>query len=227
VSTDEPPDTEEESGLASYSDSKNVFGVEVSEVEPIGTILTVLAIPLTLIFSVSYITNRSLMSGIFAVVGIVAVVFLLHFRVSERRAMGFNQKMEDLAESETQKSDDSTKSVCRECHSEISSDVKRCPNCGWKPKKRGGLWWGTTALMSLNPIGLVMGAKGASDNYKASKGVSKEVQSADTDDTEEEIELPSESDPTDTLERLNELRNQGAITEAEYEAKKQELLDRI
>lgn len=155
------------------------------------------------------------------------MVFLLHFRVSERRAMEFNQNMEDMAESETQDSDDSTKSVCRECHSEISSDVKRCPNCGWKPKKRGGLWWGTTAVMSLNPIGWAMGAKGASDNLKASKGVSKEVSANETGETEEELGVAPESDPTDTLERLNELRNQDAITEAEYEAKKEKLLDRI
>jgi len=123
-----------------------------------------------------------------------------------------------------------TKAICRECHEEISPHVERCPNCGWKPKKRGGLWWGTTAAMSLNPIGWVMGAKGASDNYKASKGVSKEVPAGETNDrgeSEENVEVSSEADPTDTIERLNKLRKQGAITEAEFEEKKTELLDRI
>jgi hypothetical protein len=84
--------------------------------------------------------------------------------------------------------------------------------------------------MSLNPIGWVLGAKGASDNYKASKGVSKEVSAEETDDSEESdvnVEVSSEADPTDTLERLNELHEQGAITEAEFEEKKKELLDRI
>lgn len=232
MSIDESPDAEEESGsLAKYSESKNLFGVEMSKVEPVGTILTVMTIPITLVFAVIFITSRSFMSGIFATVGIVCVVFLLHFRVSERRAMAFNKDVSKEYKKgikETQDTEKSpTRAICRECHSEISPDVKRCPECGWKPKKRGGLWWGTTAVLGLSPIGWALGAKGASDHYKASKGVSKEVSRDEADDEEEVVEVPSESDPTDTLERLNELRNQGAITEAEYEAKKKELLDRI
>lgn len=84
--------------------------------------------------------------------------------------------------------------------------------------------------MSLNPIGWLMGAKGASDNYKASKGVSKEVPTEETEDPVESdvnVAESSEADPTDTLERLNELHEQGAITEAEFVEKKEELLDRI
>lgn len=72
-----------------------------------------------------------------------------------------------------------------------------------------------------------MGVKGASDNIKASKGVAKEVPLEETDRSNEENQLFSTTDPTDTLERLSKLRDQGAITEAEFEEKKKELLDRI
>jgi len=235
VSSNESPDTETQSpSLAKYSDSKNVFGVEMSKAEPAGTILTAISIPVTIVFSLSFISTRSFMSGVVAVFGIVAVTCLLHFRVSERRAMEFNKNVTEEYRKGVEETQDSksqpTKAICRECHAEISPGVKRCPNCGWKPTKRGGLWWGATAVTSLTPIGWALGAKGASDNYKASKGVSKEVRAEETDDSAEsevDVEVSSEANPTDTLERLSELQEQGAITEAEFEEKKKELLDRI
>lgn len=115
--------------------------------------------------------------------------------------------------------DDELQKVCRECKSKVTKDVQKCPHCGWKPKKRGGLWWGTTAVMSLNPIGWAMGAKGASDAHKASKGVWEETE---IHDKEQDSRL---EDPIVALERLKELLDREVITKDEFEAKKSELLD--
>lgn len=116
--------------------------------------------------------------------------------------------------------------VCRECHEEVSPDIKRCPNCGWKPKKKGGLWWGATALMSLNPIGWAMGAKGASDGIKAGKGVAKKVNKTEKTPDSETREDNSKP-PTEKLDELGELREKDVITEEEFEEKKKELLNQI
>ncbi|MFC7027256.1 SHOCT domain-containing protein [Halomicroarcula sp. GCM10025324] len=216
-----------------YSEMENVAGVDLENARPIGILGLILTVPLTFYLLVFGLIELNL--GLIAFAGIPAIGMGLSYMysVSEKRWMDSwimtagadAEELEHAGEGST--TEDNVKSICRECRTEISPNVKRCPNCGWKPKKRGGLWWGTTAVMSLNPIGWAMGAKGASDNIKASKGVSKEVPANETDGTEEEVEVSSESDPTDTLERLNELRNQGAITEAEFERKKKELLDRI
>lgn len=137
---------------------------------------------------------------------------------------GYQQSLEELEESKENK--ENTIKVCRECRQEISGNVKRCPHCGWKPKKRGGLWWGTTAVMSLNPIGWAMAAKGAKDNHKASKGVWEETTAPKKSDSSKE-EVPSETDPLDKLERLNKLKDSGAIDEEEFEEKKEELLKQV
>lgn len=212
------------------SETENVVGVEMQKARPIGILGGIITVPLTLYLVFIGFTNFSF--GVFVLAWLTAIGAGLSmiFGTTEKRCLrltGVNREDDTDYTERHDIPENPSKSICRECHEEISANVKRCPHCGWKPKKRGGLWWGTTAVMSLNPIGWVMGAKGASDNYKASKGVSKEVPSSETDDTEQKIEIPSESDPTDSLKRLNELRNQGAITEAEYEAKKKELLDRI
>lgn len=224
--------TEEEQNDSSggRSETKNVAGVELEKARPIGILGLVITIPLTLYLALFGLIELNFGMIILAWFPAIGIGLSAMYSMSEKRWMGLSimSSPSELARNtQEDDSDNSTKSVCRECHEEISPGVKRCPNCGWKPKKRGGLWWGTTAVMSLNPIGWALGAKGASDNLKASKGVSKEVPKTETDDTEEEVELSSETDPTDTLERLNELRNQGAITESEFEAKKEELLDRI
>lgn len=137
---------------------------------------------------------------------------------------GYQQSLEELEESKKNK-ENMTK-VCRECRQEVSRNVKRCPHCGWKPKKRGGLWWGTTAVMSLNPIGWAMAAKGAKDNHKASKGVWEETAAPEKSDSPKE-ETSSETDPIDKLERLSKLKESGAINEGEFEKKKEELLKQV
>lgn len=136
------------------------------------------------------------------------------------------QIMEDSKNQESG-STDQTAHICRECHEEISPDVERCPHCGWKPKKRGGLWWGTTALMSFNPIGWVMGAKGASDSYKASKGVAKEAAVTPDESPGKTEEQTAKRDPAERLERLSKLKEDGIITEDDFEEKKEELLEEM
>jgi hypothetical protein len=225
VSTEESQDNSN----GGRSETENVAGVKLEKARPFGILGLVITIPATLYLALFGLLELNFGMIILAWLPAVGIGLSAMYSMSEKRWMGLSimSSPSELARNRQKNESDETKSVCRECHEPISPDVKRCPNCGWKPKKRGGLWWGTTAVMSLNPIGWVMGAKGASDNLKASKGVSKEISANETGDTEEEIEVPSESDPTDTLERLNELRNQDAITEAEYESKKEELLDRI
>jgi len=115
--------------------------------------------------------------------------------------------------------------VCRECHEEVSSDVKRCPHCGWKPEKKGGLWWGITALMSLNPIGWIMGAEGASDSIGAAKGVAKKVDKSEVSD--DGTEKDGSKTPTEKLKELDELKENDVITEEEFETKKEELLEQL
>ena len=212
------------------SETKNVVGVDMRKARPIGILGGIITVPVTLYLLFTGLTDFSLGVFLLSWVSAIGVGLSMIYGTTEKRCLQITGVNRDDDTDYTERHDipdEPTKSICRECHEEISSSVNRCPNCGWKPKKRGGLWWGTTAVMSLNPIGWVMGAKGASDNLKASKGVSKEVSANETREAQEEIEIPPESDRTDTLERLNELRNQGAITEAEFEAKKEELLDRI
>lgn len=214
--------------LEGFSDSKNVLGVEMSKAKPIGLVLTVISVPLAILFSITFISGPSFAFLILVSLSWMFAAFSLYFRVSERRAMRFHKQLQKMAdESQQNSSDSSVKSVCRECHEEVSPDVKRCPNCGWKPKKRGGLWWGTTAVTSLTPIGWALGAKGASDNYKAAKGVSKEVQAKNEKPSEEAEIQSSKRDLTETLERLNELKERGVITEDEFEEKKKEILEEI
>lgn len=122
--------------------------------------------------------------------------------------------------------DEESRYICRECKEEVAPDVERCPNCGWKPKKRGGIWWGTTALTSLSPIGWIMGAKGAKDNLKASKGVAKRLE-GDRLDSAPQIEGNPDEDITRRLKRIEELHEEGLITDSEYEEKRSEILDGI
>lgn len=214
-----------------------MLGTEVERAKKIGNISLLIWVPITLYFTFGLFTDSSIISKLVLFpLGWMGVVFLLYYRVSEQRVMEYHsnlrsefeegkQEVQSVEENSTQRKP--TKLVCRECNQEIPTEAKRCPHCGWKPKKRGGLWWATTAAMSLNPIGWAMGAKGASDKYKASKGVSKEVPAPGHDKADETPSNSTENDPTDTLERLNELKEQGVITESEFEEKKTELLDQI
>jgi len=137
---------------------------------------------------------------------------------------GYEPEREDVLKHMNENADeDNSVYVCRECHEEISPDVQRCPNCGWKPEKKGGLWWGTTALMSFNPIGWAMGAKGVSDSAKASKGVAKKVNKTE-EATDDETTEGNAKTPTEKLDELGSLREKGIITEEEFEKKKKEIL---
>lgn len=113
--------------------------------------------------------------------------------------------------------------VCRECREEVSKSVKRCPHCGWKPKKRSGTWFGGSILLGLSPIGWLMGADALSKEVNAANGVWEEVERGE----EDEVEQTTEEDYIETLEQLKELADEGVITEEEFEAKKSEMLDRI
>ncbi|MFC7203419.1 SHOCT domain-containing protein [Haloferax namakaokahaiae] len=214
--------------LEEYSDSKNAFGVEKSIANPVGLVLLVFSVPLALFFSITLVTSPSMEHLITLPLSYAFVMFSILFRYTERDMMEYNKNSQEMADEDQQNtSRGSMVSVCRECHEEVSPNVKRCPNCGWKPKKRGGLWWGATAVTILSPIGWALGAKGASDNYKASKGVAKKVQVENEDQQMETDQQYPKGDPTETLIRLNELKNEGVITQDEFEEKKIELLNKI
>ena len=223
--------------LKQYSKTKNIFGVKISKAKPVGTALAAILTVITLYSGYSLFNSPTVWSFFGLYLGILSIGLVLYLRVSERWAKKFNQDIKDVYNdavgntnynSENYSSPRKT-SICRECRSNVSPDVDRCPECGWKPKKRGGLWWGATAVMFFNPIGWALAAKGASDNRKASKGVTKEIETEHTEQPQNEEKLSSDANDNlpDTLERLNELKTQGAITEAEFEEKKKELLDRI
>jgi DNA-directed RNA polymerase subunit M/transcription elongation factor TFIIS len=116
--------------------------------------------------------------------------------------------------------------ICRECHKEVSPDVQRCPECGYKPEKKGILWKLVTVVMIFNPIGWAMGAKSASDGIKSAKGVTKTVnkkgQSSDSETGEDNSKTLTEK-----IHELRELREKGLITESEFNNKKEELLEEL
>lgn len=118
---------------------------------------------------------------------------------------------------------DNTKLVCKECHGNIEPDAERCPHCGFAPKDKGhgALWHGTALATSFSPIGVAMMAKGVADEEKASNPIGKQVATQDDNSTQQ-----NES-TIDTLERLNTLKENGAITEQEFEETKRELLEQL
>lgn len=212
--------------------SKNIFGVGLSKGKPIGIVGTGIFCFLTIYLGYSLVTQFNLGALILTFVVAIATGLSVMFSMSEKRWLeleGANRGYDsDYNERHNNSmSPTQTKSVCRECNSEIPTRADRCPHCGWKPEKKGGLWWGATTLLSPTIIGWGMAAKGASDKHKASKGVSKQVPVSEEEEIEETVSDSPEKDPTDTLERLNELKEQGIITEGEFEEKKTELLDQI
>jgi|GEM_PF-3133765 len=228
-------DSSSESGrsdaqIEDLSKTKNPYGIEMKKARPLGVVFSLISGMLFIGTLSTFLSGLSVFHILF-----VPFVFILFgtsvkFTMSERESGQFKKLVQGMGLGlENHRSDHSagpTKSICRECREEISPDVKRCPHCGWKPKKRGGLWWGATALMSFNPIGWALGAKGASDNWKASKGVAEETADSPDKIPSEKTE-GTENTPTEKLERINKLRQEGVISEEEFEAKKKELLEQI
>lgn len=208
------------------SESENPYGIDISRARPIGGVLSILTGVLFFWSFISLISTFDLYK-----IFLIPITFILFgtsvkFTMTEVESGRFKNFVLDSGMDHQDSDAGPTKSVCRECKEEISPEVKRCPHCGWKPKKRGGLWWGTTAVMAFNPIGWALGAKGASDNLKASKGVSEETSiSSETASTNTREE--TETAPTEKLERIDELKEEGVISEEEFEAKKEELLKQI
>lgn len=112
--------------------------------------------------------------------------------------------------------------VCRECREIVSKDAKRCSHCGFKPKKRGGLWYTSSILLGWTPIGAIMGYDALTREATAGR-VWEQVE---RDEDGESGEL-SENDHTETLEQLKHLCEKGVITEQEFEEKKREILERL
>lgn len=223
-----------------YSDSKSVFGVEMSGEEylwfSVGCGSFLFGIFLMVYSAVTSFPNGVGLGLLIAVSAAIGVESNLEDETTEdldekliRWAESFDEKSQEWAEKQEQdQSDGPTKSICRECHEEVSPGVNRCPNCGWKPNERGWVWGLATGAMILNPIGWVMGAKGAQDNHKAKKGVTKEVHEDQVPQGGGSQQEPTqEVNPTDSLKRLHDLKEQGVITEREFEEKKGELLEQI
>jgi hypothetical protein len=215
--------------IADLSELKNPYGVEMTKARPLGVIFSLISGLLFFGVLSSFTSGVSVFQILLVPLAFILFGASIKFTMTERESGRFKifvQKMgEGLEDYQSEQSTGPTKSICRECREEISPDVKRCPHCGWKPKKRGGLWWGTTALMSFNPIGWALGAKGASDNWKASKGVAEETTVSSGESRSEDPQ--GAETPTEKLERMNKLRKEGAISEEEFEAKKEELLKQI
>lgn len=218
--------------------SKNIFGVKLSKGRPIGIAGIGVFGLLTVYFGYILFTQLSFVATVLTLVSAIGTGISVMFGMSKDRWLKLEgaNKDYDLDYNKRHKNSSTsseTEAICRECQSKIPKGAVRCPNCGWKPEKKSKLWWGASAWLSLTPlfpVGWAMGAKGASDKHKASKGVSKEVPSGGTEEKEnskEDAPESSEVEPTDALEKLNELKNQGVITETEFEEKKKELLDRI
>ena len=228
---DSSKDRDIDTKVADLSESKNPYGVGMKKARPVGLVIAIIT-GIAFFNTVSYSLSWGLSLARIVLLWVIFVLFgtSVKFAMSEKESGKFKIWVQQLGGGlDSYQPDHSmgpTKSVCRECREEISPDVKRCPHCGWKPKKRGGLWWGATALMSFNPIGWAMGAKGASDNIKASKGVTEET-TVSSDEAPTEDTARVEETPTEKLERLNELRKEDVISEEEFEAKKKELLEQI
>jgi RNA polymerase subunit RPABC4/transcription elongation factor Spt4 len=215
------------------SESKNPYGVEIRKARLIGVFSTAI-FAIAFMMTLSSLISDPSIPGIF----LLTITFLLtgtsvKFSLSEKESgkintqvLQFGENVDSFESYQPNQSTGVTKSVCRECREKISADVKRCPHCGWKPQKRGWLWWGITGLMILNPIGLIMGAKGASDKVNANKGVAEEVSISSNESTSESTG-EAQKTPSEKLKRINELRNEEVITEEEFQAKKEELLEEI
>ena len=125
--------------------------------------------------------------------------------------------------------------ICTKCKEDIDRDATRCPHCGFAPKEKekGALWDTTGGLLGWTPIGMAMLAKSASDKSKAMEPVTESVEERnprqfnDGGESSEEEHTPDKNDALHKIEKLNELREKGAITEEEYEDKKSSLLEEI
>lgn len=115
--------------------------------------------------------------------------------------------------------------VCKECRKKVSPDARKCPHCGYYPGKggKGSLWHGTALATSFSPVGWAMMAKGAADEARTRRGIAEEVEATDTNDN---AQTESE-DSFEKLERLNELKEQGVLSDEEFQKKKEEILDQI
>jgi len=122
--------------------------------------------------------------------------------------------------------------VCKKCREEVPDDAKKCPHCGYYPGSggKGSLWHGTALATSWTPIGMAMLAKGAADEARTRRGVAEEIgvtdANANDDDNDDDAQTGSE-DSFEKLERLNELKEQGILSEEEFQKKKEEILDDI
>lgn len=112
-----------------------------------------------------------------------------------------------------------TEFMCKKCKQEVSPDAKKCPHCGYYPGKggKGALWHLSSVFV------WPMAVKGAADEIRTRRGIAEE--SAKTQ--EEAVNDPADEDPFETIERLKELYENGAISDEEFQSKKEEILDRL
>lgn len=213
--------------LGTCSKTKNKFGVDIKTARKVSIGGSVIA---GLVFLFGLTTPMSV--GVFLVMLFAAASWGLfwYFAQSEYDIKETNLKAKNEYDVGLNASlNRNEKSVCRKCFEQVNTNVKRCPHCGYGPKKRGVLYWSATGLLSLSPAGPILTAKGLNDNRKAGKGVSKTVENNDSDNSEltSQDEHKVSADPTELLESLHELREKDIISEDEFEAKKEDLLNQI
>jgi hypothetical protein len=115
--------------------------------------------------------------------------------------------------------------ICRKCKEKVSPEARKCPHCGYYPGKggKGALWHGTALATSFSPVGWAMMAKGAADGARTRRGIAEEVKAEDASKDNQ----ARRKDSFEKIERLNELKEQGALSEEEFQQKKEEILEEI
>lgn len=116
--------------------------------------------------------------------------------------------------------EDQSQIVCTKCHENISIDAERCPQCGFASDDRT-----TVAAIHNHPIGLCAGYE-----YIETEKIPTKLQWEDLtrmSESSQEAEQCDEEDTYDKLRKVKKLREDGILSESEFQRKKQELLDQL
>lgn len=215
-------DKEQLAELDEYSETENNYGYDINTAKKVGW-ASAIFFGLSMLF---IITWPSTTTFVILAISFPLLLFGFIFSRSERQLKKINMKLDEVEVEEEEKT-----AICRECKQEVSPQASRCPHCGWKPEKRGMLYWTGTTFLSFTPVGWMFAAKGTKDEIEGEMGMSKKVEESsdgsDTTPVDKEKNPKESSTQVEKIQELNELKQQGIISEDEFEAKKNELLDEL
>jgi hypothetical protein len=219
-------DEEQLAELDEYSETENDYGYNINIARKVGW-ASAIFLGLSMLFLIAW---PSWITFVILTISCALLLFGFIFSRSERELKKINMKLEEVVE-EVEIEEEERTAICRECKQEVSSKASRCPHCGWKPKKRGMLYWTGTTFLSFTPVGWIFAAKGAKDEIEGERGMSKKVgelsEGSDPTPVDKEKNPEESSTQVEKIQELNELKQQGIISEDEFEAKKNELLDEL